>query len=130
VDLIARTHCSAEYIKTEDILVLYFLYDIVHHPSSGSHAPTASVKAGIVILCCVEMPQHGCEMSYLRPYRQAIMEKFEFFPIKCRAQRAAEVYESFNADHSENSKEAKNAGSTAVSKPMKMKARSVWCSPA
>jgi hypothetical protein len=76
----------------------------------------------------MEVPQLECEISNARLHRQAIMEKFEFFPIKCRTQRAAEIYAAFKADNPEISKEGHNAGSTATSKPMKMKARSIRCS--
>ena len=65
VDFIARSHCSVAVVKIEDI------------------------QASIFKLCS--------QMRRLKPggrvVLQDILEKFEFFPIKCRIQRALEIFQ-------------------------------------
>jgi hypothetical protein len=63
VDFVARCHCSVEYIANEDIEVLC----MGSLPLTWAHGPNV----------------------HWRP--QDILEKFEFFPVKCRIQRAQEI---------------------------------------
>jgi hypothetical protein len=73
VDLIARTHCSVEVIKYEDVLVFIQCND---------HADFELLPPIFY--------------SELTKNAQGIMGKFEFFPIKCRTQRAWEIYKHAN----------------------------------
>ena len=70
VDFIARSHCSVEIIKTEDIMVW-----------SSSYITLA------IFLCLVEL------LSTINV--QAVLEKFEFFPIKCRILRTAQQFSQY-----------------------------------
>jgi hypothetical protein len=63
VDFVARCHCSVEYIANEDIEVLY----MGSLPLAWAHGPN------------------------VHWHPQDILEKFEFFPVKCRIQRAQEI---------------------------------------
>ena len=78
-DFIARSHCSAEFIKSEDIEVL---------PKPFNY-PDNRISIQIHFFL------NG----------QEILEKFEFFPIKCKIQRAAEQFKfgipksTSNCDH-------------------------------
>ncbi len=65
-DFVARSHCSVEIIKTEDIMVRKF--SMCKH----SHIANADVVLPFIL--------------------QDVLEKFEFFPVKCRIQRAAEMF--------------------------------------
>jgi hypothetical protein len=67
VDFIARSHCSVEIIKTEDIMVW------------SCHSCVS--EYGYHVAVCSETPEHYT--------MQAVLEKFEFFPIKCRILRTA-----------------------------------------
>ena len=66
-DFIARSHCSVEIIKTEDIMVWCCI----------------SFKLLFVVECS-EIPEHY--------NMQAVLKKFEFFPIKCRILRTAQQF--------------------------------------
>ena len=52
------------------------------------------------------------------------MEKFEFFPIKCRTQRAANVYQKFCTDSILQSRSAIGSQSDIRPKTLRMKVRS------
>ena len=75
-DLLARSHCSVEIITLEDIQVLCLLSTVFPCSLQGkSHVYTQLWRV------------------YNRGlWRQDILEKFEFFPIKCRIQQAAEMH--------------------------------------
>jgi hypothetical protein len=68
-DFVARSHCSIEVIKTADIKVF-------------------------VDLCLCHVIYPTVIMTFLS-FSQAILEKFEFFPVKCRIQRAVRMYSKF-----------------------------------
>ncbi len=82
-DFVAMSHCSVEYIKTEDIMVLY--HQAFYH------------------LCISILIQLSNSILYL----QDILEKFEFFPIKCRIQRAKDTYSKFE-ELVDNSRQVKS----------------------
>ena len=86
-DFVALSHCSIEIIKTVDIQVLtLFLLPIVYYPPNLN------------------------QQIFLT---QALLEKFEFFPVKCRIQRAAEMYKKFLG------RQAMHSGSPLKSKVLK-----------
>ena len=66
-DVIARSHCAIEIIETDDIRVILMILRL-------SQFPALVVKKALFLS------------------GQDALEKFEFFPIKCRIQRAAHMY--------------------------------------
>jgi hypothetical protein len=75
-DVVARTHCSVEIIKTEEIHV--------------GLLPHGSVRPIVVLLEQILVRKHT--MILTCTCLQEILEKFEFFPIKCLIERAADLY--------------------------------------
>jgi hypothetical protein len=76
LDYVARSHCSVEFISIEDIQV--------------------NDRQSICIYAIENINIHeGC-LSLMQPpfmILQNILEKFEFFPIKCRVQRSLENFQ-------------------------------------
>jgi hypothetical protein len=71
VDLVARSHCSVAIIATQDILVMLSVH---------------------------VLQLEACLLKTICALEQDIMEKFEFFPIKCRTERARQIYHKREAE--------------------------------
>jgi hypothetical protein len=72
VDFVARSHCSVEIILLEDMAV----------------CDTELIELKCPQLCLLSI----WIVVLTHELLQAILEKFEFFPIKCRVQRALESF--------------------------------------